>query len=53
MEKLKNTALKIIKFLDCLTGDFVSIYAAQASFFLVISSIPFIMLCFTIIKSFS
>ncbi|MCI8403921.1 MAG: YihY/virulence factor BrkB family protein [Clostridia bacterium] len=52
MEKLKNTALKIIKFLDCLTGDFVSIYAAQASFFLVISSIPFIMLCFTIIKSF-
>ena len=52
MKKFKDVILKIIKFLDCLTGDFVSIYAAQASFFLVISAIPFIMLCFTIIKSF-
>lgn len=52
MKKLKDIILKIIKFLDCLTGDYVSIYAAQASFFLVISTIPFIMLCFTIIKSF-
>lgn len=52
MKKFKDIVLNIIKFIDCLTGDFVSIYAAQASFFIIISSIPFVMLCFTIIKSF-
>ena len=52
MKKFRDMVSKIIKFIECITGDFVSVYAAQASFFLVISSIPFVMLCFTIIKSF-
>lgn len=52
MKKFKNTILEIIRFIDCLAGDNVSIYAAQASFFLIISVIPFLMLCFNIIKLF-
>ncbi len=52
MKKFKNAILEIIRFIDCLAGDNVSIYAAQASFFLIISVIPFLMLCFNIIKLF-
>lgn len=52
METLKKRLIKIIKFIECLTGDNVSVYAAQASFFLIISAIPLLMLIFTIAKLF-
>lgn len=52
MRKIKGTFWEIIKFITCLTGDNVSVYAAQASFFLIISVIPFLMLCFNVIKLF-
>lgn len=52
MEKLRNKFEKILEFIDRLTGDNVSVYAAQASFFLIISAIPLLMLIFTIIKLF-
>lgn len=43
---------KIIKFILKITGDDLSIYAAQASFFIIISVIPFSMLVLSIIKLF-
>lgn len=52
MKKVKNALWEIWKFIDVLTGDNVSVFAAQASFFLIISVIPFLMLCFNIIKLF-
>lgn len=52
MKKIKNTVMEIVRFINFLTGDNVSMYAAQASFFLIISVIPFLMLCFNIIKLF-
>lgn len=52
MEKLKRTAIKIYKFTRLITGNSVSIYAAQAAFFLIISAIPFLLLVFTLMKSF-
>lgn len=52
MEKFRNKFEKILEFIDRLTGDNVSVYAAQASFFLIISAIPLLMLIFTIIKLF-
>lgn len=52
MNKIKNAFWKVVRFIDLLTGDNVSVYAAQASFFLIISVIPFLMLCFNIIKLF-
>ena len=50
--RLKRLFSAIWNFIACLTGDNVSIYAAQASFFLVISVIPFLLLIFTLIKQF-
>ncbi len=52
MEPLRSKLKKLIEFIDNLTGDNVSVYAAQASFFLVISAIPLLMLIFSIIKLF-
>lgn len=52
MKKIKNAVWEVWKFIDVLTGDNVSVFAAQASFFLIISVIPFLMLCFNIIKLF-
>lgn len=52
MKKIKNAFWEVWKFIDVLTGDNVSVFAAQASFFLIISVIPFLMLCFNIIKLF-
>ncbi|MGN0106545.1 MAG: YihY/virulence factor BrkB family protein [Hominilimicola sp.] len=52
MEKLKTRFAKLLEFIDLLTGDNVSVYAAQASFFLMISAIPLLMLIFAIINLF-
>lgn len=52
MRGFKSAVKKIWDFICLLTGDDVSIYAAQASFFLVISAIPFLMLIFAILKLF-
>lgn len=50
--KIQDILTHIYDFIACLAGDNVSIYAAQASFFLVISSIPFLLFIFTIMKLF-
>lgn len=52
MKNFKTTFKKAIEFIDNLTGDNVSTYAAQASFFLVISAIPLIMLIITVMSRF-
>lgn len=52
MEKLKNIYEKVQTIISKIAGDEIGIYAAQASFFLMISAIPFLLLCFTVIKSF-
>lgn len=51
-DKIKRIFHTVYNFIACLTGDNVSIYAAQASFFLVISVIPFLLFIFTIMKMF-
>ena len=51
-KKLKRILTVTLDFIACLIGDNVSIYAAQASFFLVISVIPFLLFIFTIMKLF-
>lgn len=43
---------KIKTFVNAVIADNISIYAAQASFFLIISTIPFIMLLLTLLKYF-
>lgn len=58
MKKLKDLFDKVpvlnkaLRFIEALTADNVSVYAAQASFFLIISVIPLLMLIFSIIKFF-
>lgn len=52
MKSFKETISKIWDFIMRLTGDDISVYAAQASFFIVISAIPFLMLVFAIVKTF-
>ena len=52
MKTIKDIFSKIIKFILKITGDDLSIYAAQASFFIIISVIPFSMLVLSIIKLF-
>ncbi len=52
MEKFKKRFAKLLEFIDLLIGDNVSVYAAQASFFLIISAIPLMMLIFAIINLF-
>ncbi len=43
---------KVKTFVNAVIADNISIYAAQASFFLIISTIPFIMLLLTLLKYF-
>ena len=56
MEKFRNVFKNIIKktetFIDTVIDDKVSVYAAQASFFLIISAIPLCMLIFSIVNMF-
>ena len=52
MEKAKKIFKRIKEFIYALMDDNVSVYAAQASFFIVISAIPLCMLIFAIIKMF-
>ncbi len=58
MRKLREKLCKIpavnriFMFVRALTADNVSVYAAQASFFLIISVIPLLTLIFTLIKMF-
>lgn len=52
MKKVKDFIKKAIDFIDAITADNVSVYAAQASFFLIISAIPLCMLIFAIINLF-
>lgn len=52
MKKLKIIFEKVQSFISRISDGEISIYAAQASFFLIISAIPFLMLCFTIVKLF-
>ena len=52
MKTIKDIFSKIIKFILKITSDDLSIYAAQASFFIIISVIPFSMLVLSIIKLF-
>ena len=47
---LKNLAAKIIQFLDISAKDELPIYAAQASFFIMISSLPLIMLIVSLLQ---
>lgn len=51
-EKLKDILNKVYDFVLCISGDNVGVYAAQASFFLIISAIPFMMFILTISKYF-
>lgn len=51
-KKLRRWLYRVMDFIACLVGDNVSIYAAQASFFLAISVIPFLLFIFTIMKWF-
>lgn len=51
-DKIKRIFDMIYNFIACIAGDNVSVYAAQASFFLVISTIPFLLFIFTIMKMF-
>lgn len=46
----RNIFLKIMKIADVFNDDKVSVYAAQASFFIIISAIPFIMLLISLVK---
>ena len=51
--KYVNILIRKIKtFINAVIKDNISIYAAQASFFIVISAVPFIMLLLTLIKYF-
>ncbi len=52
MTKLKTKLNKIYKFCDGIRNDDIGVYAAQAAFFIIISVIPFILLVFTLMKSF-
>ncbi len=52
MKILKINLKKFSDFLIRLTGDDIGVYAAQASFFITISAIPFLLLVFTLMKSF-
>lgn len=47
---IRHTADKVRHALDIISNDRVTVYAAQASFFIIISSIPFIMLLLSLSK---
>lgn len=50
--KIKNIINKLVKIIFKIADDDLGVYAAQASFFILISAIPFIMLAMSIIKLF-
>lgn len=52
MKIMKKIVKFIIEFINRLIKDNVTLYAAQASFFILISSIPFLMLLVSIVKGF-
>lgn len=47
---IKNLYKNIVKFIKRITGDNLGLYAAQASFFIVFSVTPFIMLLITLVQ---
>ena len=51
-DRLSKTVKFVREFIYRITDDQVSVYAAQASFFLIISAIPFMMFAFAVIKLF-
>lgn len=52
MKHIKRIFLQICKFIICVVDDNIGLYAAQASFFIIISLIPFIMLLLALLKFF-
>ena len=52
MERLKKLKNYIITFITAVSRDSVGIYAAYASFFIIISAIPFAMLLLSLVKFF-
>lgn len=52
MKMIRINIKKISDFLIKITSDDISVYAAQASFFITISAIPFLLLVFTVMKLF-
>lgn len=52
MKIIRINLKKFSDFLIRLTSDDIGVYAAQASFFIIISAIPFLLLVFTLMKSF-
>lgn len=52
MKHIKKFFIRVLRFIGCVAEDNVGLYAAQASFFMIISSIPFIMLLITLLKFF-
>lgn len=48
-KKIKITETKVFRFIDLLTEDKVGIYTAQASFFIILSIFPFILLLLNLI----
>ena len=52
MKYIKKFFSGIWKFTSCIIEDNIGLYAAQASFFMIISSVPFIMLLLALVKFF-
>lgn len=52
MNRFKQFACSIFRFIDRALTDNVSVFAAQASFFILISSIPFLMLLLALVQFF-
>ena len=50
MERFRKNVLKALKIISEIANDNIGLYAAQASFFLIISLIPFVMLLLTLVK---
>lgn len=52
MRHIKKFILRLCRFIVCVVNDSIGLYAAQASFFMIISLIPFIMLLLALLKFF-
>ena len=50
MERIKKLISYINEFANCTVEDNIGMYAAQASFFLIISAIPFMMLMLAVLQ---
>ena len=50
MERFRKNVLKALIIISEIANDNIGLYAAQASFFLIISLIPFVMLLLTLVK---